>query len=239
MRSSSLFCVAAISAVWPALSQDLWTFTTAALDQKIAACCYRNYSTSETIEGRLKSASRSGTSPAHLTIYRSAATPFVNHVPPGTPLPAPPQLLSEVMNSALVVVGVPVAERSLPTRDHSFLFTEYAVRVDRVYYAGSTNVSAGQEIIVSAPGGIVVVNGVRVEAVEPDLDGIPLQERQIFSLRSVPASDAYFAIPSGTYHLRNGRVLPASRMEAALQMQEEAFLILVQTAVDFRTRSHP
>jgi hypothetical protein len=153
MQSSSLLCVAAISAVWPVLSQDPWTFTTPALDQKIAACCYQNYSTSETIERRLQSTSGSGASPDHITIYRSAASPFVNHVPPGTPLPAPPQLLTEVMNSALVVAGVPVAERSLPTRDHTFLFTEYRVRVDHVYYAGSTNVSAGQDIIVSAPGG--------------------------------------------------------------------------------------
>src|ERR1700733_10255054 len=193
-------------------AQTAWSYTTPAVDQIIAQH-FKNYSTPETFDTRIQHSIRAhrGEVPAQITVSKTAVAPFVLNVPESSlPPNIPVRLLSAVLNSQLVVAGVPLEARSLLTPDQTFLFTEYAVRVDRVFSAGTTSVASGQSIVVSKPGGTTMVRAVLVNAVEPDFDPLQMNQAYVFCLHSFDNTGTYIATSFGTYLLKDGVAAHAS-----------------------------
>jgi hypothetical protein len=222
-----------------AYAQTVWSFTTPAEDQTIAKH-FRMYSARETLTTRIDHVRRAsrGQMPDHVTISRSVVRPFVSGQLDSASVPAniPVRLLSAVANSDEVVLGVPLQARSLPTSDQTFLFTEYQVRVDRVFYSATNGLTPGQSIVVSKAGGTMTVGGVRVDAVEPDFDPLQTDHSYIFCLHSFDATGTYVATGFDTYLLQDGFALHSSKVEAARAVAPPEtvaeFLIAVQTAAE-------
>jgi hypothetical protein len=238
----ALLIAASISvlSVLVSFAETAWNYTTPAVDQIIAQH-FQNYSTLETFDTRIQHSIRAhrGEVPAQITVSKTAVAPFVLHVPESSlPPNIPVRLLSAVLNSQLVVVGVPLESRSLLTPDQTFVFTEYPVRVDRVFSAGTTGVAAGQSIVVSKPGGTTIVRAVNVTAVEPDFDPLQMNQPYLFCLHSFDNTGTYIATSFGTYLLKDGVATHASKIETAHAssppMSVADFLAAVQAAVNFK-----
>jgi hypothetical protein len=124
-----------------------------------------------------------------------------------------PQAWRAVMNSDLIVIGVPVQSRSLFIEDHSFLFTEYSVKVEKVLAPEHSNVLPGDMIIVSRPGGEMVIDNVPIGAIDPAYTEFLLNQRYVLMLEYIPGTSTYRAHASRTYAVRNGRVFSTSNLE--------------------------
>jgi hypothetical protein len=243
MHLSRAPLIAAAFIILPVLAsfaQTAWSYTTPAVDQTIAQN-FKNYSTPETFDTRIQHSIRAhrGEVPAQITVSKTTVAPFVLHIPESSlPPNIPVRLLSAVLNSQLIVVGVPLESRSLLTPDQTFLFTEYAVRVDRVFSAGTTTVATGQSIVVSKPGGITMVRAVNVTAVEPDFDQLQMNQAYVFCLHSFDNTGTYVATSFGTYLLANGVAAHASKIESAHASSPPKsvadFLAAVEAAVNFK-----
>jgi hypothetical protein len=117
------------------------------------------------------------------------------------------------INSDLVVLGTPLQSRSVFIEDHSFLFTEYAVKVEKVFAPEHSSVLSGDTIIVSRPGGQMVIDNVPMGAIDPAYTQFPLNQQYVFMLEAVPGSGAYRAYAARTFIVRDGQVFSISQRE--------------------------
>lgn len=147
-----------------------------------------------------------------------------------------PQAWRAVMNSDLIVIGVPLQSRSRFIEDHSFLFTEYAVRVERVLAPEHSNVLPGDTIIVSRPGGEIVIDNVPIGAIDPAYTEFLLNQRYVLMLEFVPGTSAYRAHASRTYAVRNGQVFSTSNIEKNTTPPKDlaSFLADVDTCLEHK-----
>lgn len=214
------------------------SLSTPGSDAKLAAY-FDALSYSVTIEQRIADATKAnaGQKPNDIVIQGSSGERFVDH---GSPLARqtklPPLLLSAVANSDLVVMGTVLTSRSLATNDHTFVFTEYTVRVDRVFFDKTNSVSPLQTIIVSREGGSVAMDGVLVKAVAPDFEQFSPNQQYVFALKSLPGTDAYKAVAPWTYEVANGLVLSASKLETKTERRKTLpeFISDLEAAVAYR-----
>jgi hypothetical protein len=207
----------------------------AELDSKLAKY-YEHYSTLLNFDERIaqSESANAGVKPEQIEIVKSTERAFEQHVLSSTlPANVSPQLLAEVANCDVIVMGVPVTERTLPIPDRSFLFTEYEVRIEQVFFAGQQIIHIGDTIVVSRAGGELRFNGVLVKAIESAFDLFPLNQPYIFMLRSVPETETYRALGSGTFVIADGTVSIASHLEHPKnpKQQLDSFLSELDAAV--------
>lgn len=210
-----------------------------ALDSKLASY-FDIYSTMATIDARAETASRRAESGegARVEIVKARERRFVLHVPSES-LPAGirPRLLVEVANRDLVIKGIPLEGRSLPIADRTFLFSQYAIRVEEVLSPGARGIAPGDIIVVARPGGTLMVGDVFVEAIEPNLELFQLGEPYYFFLIAIPDTDVYRALGSGTYSVRDGMVVAESKLDGPEPaLKESDFLVQVRLALLHATR---
>lgn len=213
----------------PQLTSD----NTSNTDEKLAAY-YEIYASVDSFQTRIAQAtSANGHRPAQIEVVKGVEGDFHQHVS-SSELPAnsSPVVQMQVANSNLIVLGTPLTEHSLPIQDHTFLFTEYSVRVDKVISAGTTSVSAGQTILVTRGGGSMVVDGVLIKAIEPGFDQVALNNQYIFMLRSIPQTDAFRALGSATFSVENGTVFPLRRRSEGASASKGTDLNSFLTEVD-------
>lgn len=203
-------------------------------DEKLAAY-YEIYASVDSFQTRIAQATSAngGHRPAQIEVVKGVEGDFHQHVS-SSELPAnsSPVVQMQVANSNLIVLGTPLTEHSLPIQDHTFLFTEYSVRVDKVISAGTTSVSAGQTILVTRGGGSMVVDGVLIKAIEPRFDQVALNNQYIFMLRSIPQTDAFRALGSATFSVENGTVFPLRRRSEGASASKGTDLNSFLTEVD-------
>jgi hypothetical protein len=207
----------------------------AELDAKLAQY-YEAYATLPNIEERIAQAkaANAGVRPGQIEIVKSTERAFQQHVLSSTlPANVSPRLLGEVANCDVIVMGVPVTERTLPIQDRSFLFTEYEVRVEQVFFAGQQVIHTGDTIVVSRAGGELPFNGVLVKAIESAFDLFHLNQPYIFILNSIPGTDSYRAYGSGTFVIGDGTVSLASHLEHPKnpEQQLDSFLSELDAAI--------
>jgi hypothetical protein len=184
------------------------------LDTKLASY-FNDFSSRWTFKQRIEefAAKNQGHTPTELVIEEHNVEAFVDHgVHP--PQGVSPLVVSALANSDVVVQGIPYISRSLPVQDETFLFTQYAVRVQRVFSDPSGRVRPGDTIIVSRQGGVLVVQGIPVRAVETAFDQFTLNVPYIFALKRLKDTETYLAIASRTFVLANGVVTSASKLDA-------------------------
>lgn len=213
----------------------------AELDSKLAKY-YEHYTTLLNFDERIAQAeaANAGVRPEQIEIVKSMERAFQQHVLSSTlPANVSPQLLGEVANCDVIVMGVPVTGRTLPIQDRSFLFTEYEVRVEEVFFAGQQVIHSGDTIVVSRAGGELPFNGVLVKAIESAFDLLRLNQPYILMLRSVPGTNSYRAYGSGTFVIVDGAVSIASRLEHPKnpKQQLDGFLSELDAAIELKRSS--
>jgi hypothetical protein len=210
----------------------------AELDSKLAKY-YEHYSTLLNFDERIAQAeaANAGVKPEQIEIVKTTEQGYQQHLPSSEfPENVSPQLIGEVVNGDVIVMGVPVTERTLPIQGRSFLFTEYEVRVEQVFFAGQQIIHIGDTIIVSRAGGELRFNGVLVKAIESAFDLFPLNQPFIFILNSVPGTDSYRAFGSGTFVIADEAVSIASHLEHPKnpKQQLDSFLSELDAAIELR-----
>jgi hypothetical protein len=115
-----------------------------------------------------------------------------------------------VANASLVVEGTPVSERCLPIKSNRYLFTEYAVRVDRVHFDKTHEIKPGSTIILAREGGVTQMNGVTIRAGSAPAEPLIRGTKYFFALRAIPDTDAYISDSKSIFELNNGIVRPVS-----------------------------
>ena len=115
-------------------------------------------------------------------------------------------------NSDAVVVGTPTRRVSSLTASHRFVFSDYEVTVSTLIHDRSRQISSGDQIIITRPGGEVNVGGVDFRAIETEMPLFQLGASYIFFLHfnqdagtySVAASDCFLiagdTVSSGKTH---------------------------------------
>jgi hypothetical protein len=117
------------------------------------------------------------------------------------------EILAElVCDSDAVVKGTVIARSSFPTANGSFLFTDYSVRVGRVFRYRSSGL-APPEVIVTRAGGAVVVDGVQVEARTEEFPMLTVGGTYILAGMLVPQTGAiHTTSPTGTFEARDNKL---------------------------------
>ncbi len=196
---------------------------------------YETYASPGSFEERIHQAiETTGSKPQEIKIVKTTETPFVGHLPVSAyPPGSSPRIEVEVANCDLIIIGTPVKAHTLPIANRSFLFTEYAVRVEKVISGDQNHVLPEDTIIVSRGGGELMVNGVLVKAIEPAFSEFDLNQSYVLMLRAIPGTTTYRALGSGTFALRDGEVTSASGLEKGRIPKKDIphFMSEVDTAV--------
>lgn len=196
---------------------------------------YQTYASPGSFEERIHQATEAtGSKPQQIEIVKTTETPFVGHLPVSAyPPGSSPRIEVEVANCDLIVIGTPIKAQTLPIANRSFLFTEYAVKVEKVISGDQDHVLREDTIIVSRGGGELMVNGVLVKAIEPAFSEFDLNQSYVLMLRAIPGTTTYRALGSGTFALRDGEVTSASGLEKGRIPKKDIphFMSEVDTAV--------
>lgn len=243
LLSRLLFLSVALAAIAaPGIrAQAAPTPTTAEIDAKLAKYFefYSRGLLTLTIEEEIARATKAnaGQKPKEIVISESMVQVSMQHIPSSQRPPGIPFLLLEgVSNADLIVMGVSVSARSLPISDRTFLFTQYIVRVSRIFSDDARGLSPGDTIVVSMGGGSLTVDGVLVRAVEPAFDQFSLHEPLILMLKAVPGTNTYRAVAPWTFTVKEGLVAVASKIQpgrGAGQKSLPDFLSDVENAVAY------
>jgi hypothetical protein len=240
LLSRLLFLTVALTAISvPSVrAQAAPTPTTAEIDAKLAKY-FEFYSGLLTIEERIAQGTKTsaGQKPKEVVISRNRVRVSTQNVPSSRLPPGiPPLLLQGVFGSDLVVIGVPLSVRSLPIQNRTFLFSEYTVRVSRIFSDDLRGLSPGDTIIVSMGGGSLMVDGVLVRAIDPAFDQFSPHEPLILMLKGVPGTGTYRAVAPWTFTIKEGLVAVASKIQpgrGASQKNLPEFLSDVENAVAY------
>jgi hypothetical protein len=172
---------------------------------------YYNHYTFENLIGQVTQAK--GVKPQQIEIVKTREAAAIGGLAPSAYPPGSRQVGGEAMSSDLIVIGTALQSRSLPIEDRTFLFTEYAVKVEKIVAPEHSSVLPGDTIIVSRGGGEITVDNVLVKAIESAFSEFLLNQTYILMLRSIPGTGTHRVYASGTYAVRDGRVFNISTIE--------------------------
>ena len=209
--------------------------TSPALDAVIAKM-FPTYATAESIDERARRATaKLEGEAANVDIVRDGEPDIISHVPEGRRPPGiSTQISVGVANADLIIKGIPLQRRSLPIADRTFLYSQYKARIAEVL-SPNASVYPGETILIARPGGILMVDDIRVRAIDPDLPLFELNRPYYFILRQIPGTKAYRAHGSGTFLIEEGTVRPASETAKETEAKpEESFRAEVERAMAYR-----
>jgi hypothetical protein len=115
-----------------------------------------------------------------------------------------------VSGSTATIVGTVTGGGAFITKDKSYVYTDYTVRVDQLLADKAASLSVGSEIVVAREGGAIHYPSGHVTNVLIQGHGFPEVGAQyvLFLLKPIPNSPEYeMALDSG-YQIKNGRVYP-------------------------------
>lgn len=152
------------------------------------------------------------------------------------PVPARVKFAKLAAQADLVVVGTVTSKEAHLTDGETFVFTDYTIRISSVLKADpESSVADGDSIIVTRPGGKVVLDGILVTAEDEMFERLPSKgEEVLLFLSRVPGSATYESLPSvASFEVKNGNVRPLTRLQAPadLPVGASAFLQLVSEVV--------
>ena len=159
----------------------------------------------------------------------------VGHAPDGDELH---ELKTLVYNADAIVLGIPRRRVSALTDSHQFIFSDYEVSVSQVYLDKRPSLSAGQQIVVTRPGGVTLLAGQAIRAIEPEFPLFHLNEQYIFFLHFDSSTGAFVLNPADAYLISAGQVLSGKTHSKIIQSQvsTQGFLQNLNTAIASDTR---
>jgi len=138
-----------------------------------------------------------------------------------------------------VVVGIVQNKASQLTDDGTFLFTDYSFRPEEVLKTNPIDpLQVNLEITVTRTGGLAMLNGHLVSAIDETQKSLRVGGRYLLFLRYIPATRAYRSLGStsgdDSFEIVNGSVNQVSDRHAPLGSRKgdkESFLGIVREAI--------
>jgi len=114
-----------------------------------------------------------------------------------------------VCGADAIIIGTVKSRSSQLTEDELYVFTDYELTVEQVLKDNPfTQVAPSSVIIVSRPGGKVMIDGYTVSAVDESLKPLSKGGRYPLFLKYIPATGAYIASDSQeSFELKDERVI--------------------------------
>jgi hypothetical protein len=126
------------------------------------------------------------------------------------PVPTAGEELTRITCVAdVVVVGEVRNKSSQLTENLSFVFTDYEMTVRDVLKNGlSTPIQSGMEIIVTRPGGEILLNNKVVRALDESFPPLKTGKKYLLFLRTIPQTGAFQTIESGdSFELEKEKII--------------------------------
>jgi hypothetical protein len=217
--------------------------STEELDAKLAKVFESTAGVLLTIEDRIALATkaRGGIKPTEIVISVSRIQVTQQNEPSyNLPLHIPYLVLKGAASADLIVMATPESVRVLPNQNRRFLFSQYTIRISRIFSDDPRGLSPGQTVIASVSGGSLDVDGVLVRAVDPAFGPIRLHEPYLFMLKEIPGTGTFAIVIPWTWEIKGGIVSMASKIQpgsAEYQKQVSEFIADIENAVAYvRTR---
>jgi hypothetical protein len=122
----------------------------------------------------------------------------------------PEEYFGKLANASDAIIrGRVVAKASQITEDDTFIFTDYDVEVTEVFGNNKTSpLATGRNIVVTRPGGKIVVDGIIVEVTDDHFLPLPVDGNEVvLFLHYIPETGAYQATrDTGSFQL-DGEIL--------------------------------
>lgn len=115
-----------------------------------------------------------------------------------------------VSGSTATIVGTVTGGSTYITKDHTYVYTDYSVRVDQVLADKTGGLSVGTEIIVAREGGAIHFPSGHITNVLIQGHGFPEVGGQyvLFLLKPIPSFPEYEMTLDSGCEIKNGRVYP-------------------------------
>jgi hypothetical protein len=134
-----------------------------------------------------------------------------------------------------VIIGNVTDKESQLTEDGTFVFTDYAMKVEEVLMDNSkAHIELQRSLTVTGPGGKIVLNGRRVSVTDRSFKPMTTGGRYLFFLKYVADTGAYQAVSeNGSFELidNNAVLLTESPTESRNERNLESFLSDVRIAI--------
>lgn len=157
---------------------------------------------------------------------------FIDYVAVGKP--SDPRGIP-VSTSTAVVVGTTLSGKCFVTKDRTYVYTDYHIKVDQVLKQDAgANLSVGDELVAAREGGAVHFPSGHVTNYLTVGHGLPEVGSQyiLFLWRPIPTLTEYEIILDAGYQLQNGRVYPLDDVNSQYSgVDVTAFLAEVQKAI--------
>jgi len=157
---------------------------------------------------------------------------FIDYVVVGKPID--PMGIPTSISTA-VVVGTVLGGKVFVNKDHTFVYTDYQVRVDQILKQDPTaNLTVGGLVIAAREGGAVRFPSGHVENFLISGRGLPAIGSQyvLFLVKPIPNFPEYDIILDAGYQVKNGRVYPLDDVNSRyVGVDVAVFLDEVQKAI--------
>ncbi|MGA3188490.1 MAG: hypothetical protein ABSF22_15400 [Bryobacteraceae bacterium] len=129
-------------------------------------------------------------------------------IPPGISTPED-ELTRAARLADAVVEGETVQQYSALTARHSFVFSDWTVKVIKAFKTGSQiPVPAGGEIIVTRPGGDAIVNGQHVTAHDKAFPDFALGHQYVLYLHALPDGSSFQVMSCAVFDVSGSSPVP-------------------------------
>lgn len=162
--------------------------------------------------------------------------PPLREVTPGGRISVPGAFLNTLAGSAdAVVIGTVTDKTSQLTENGTFVFTDYDLTVEEVLKSRDASIQPQGSIVVTRPGGRILLQGRVVSAVDRVFHPFSIGGRYLLFLKFLPSTGAYHAVSDqGSFRLINNKkveLLTDSPDVPRIEKDAASFIGDVQTAI--------
>ena len=120
-----------------------------------------------------------------------SAPPAAGDTPSGRPLSALDFIERITCKSDMIVVGSIVSKTSQLTADEDYVFTDFTVNVETVLDRDKSWIKPNSTIVISRPGGRVVLDGHLITAENQEAGTISVGKKYLLFLKNIPNSKGF------------------------------------------------
>lgn len=124
-------------------------------------------------------------------------------------------------SDAIIIAGYK-SHISQLTENREFIFTDYTMRVEEVFKSNpEINITSGNEITVTRPGGSILIQGRTVRALDSSFRPITSRAQYLLFLKHIGKTGAYETLGKGSFLIKNGVLVPLTEQYIPSDTGEE------------------